>query len=415
MPALHRIPLTGSLLLILVAVSSVSYAGEPLTLVRAEELAIVQAPGLSHHRTNVQAANERAVYEGRLPDPQLMVGAVNVPTDSYSLRQDDMTMQMVGIRQSFPPGDTLALKERRAQKEVSREEAKLEVERRMLIKKIRQLWLDLYVQEQSVRVMEESRGLQARTLAAVEGRYRAAQELQRTVMRARQDLARLDERLLMMKAQVSSLRAQLTRWLGEAAYDPLPLEQPVLPQLASAFDAARHPMWLAAQAGVEMAQTESDITRQEYKPGMMFDVSYGVRQSSPSGMPRPNMVTALVTFDLPIFRNKRQDRRLAEKQSLEAAARYEADDMRRDLESMYRAARAEHEALQARVRVVEGQLLPSARREAQVTAAGSVRDANELREAQMRALDAELEVIRLRVDLAKSHAELLYLTGEPQS
>ncbi|GEM_PF-6037099 len=70
MPALNRIPLAGSLLLILVAVSSASYAGETLTLMRAEKLAIAQSPLLSHHRTNVTAASERAVYDSRLPDPQ---------------------------------------------------------------------------------------------------------------------------------------------------------------------------------------------------------------------------------------------------------------------------------------------------------------------------------------------------------
>ncbi len=415
MPALPRFSLTGSLLFILFSVSPSVIAGETLTLARAEQLALANAPLLSHHRTNVTAASERAVYESRLPDPQLMIGVVNVPTDSFSTRQDDMTMQMIGIRQSFPPGDTLALKERRAQKDVSREEAKLEIERRMLIKKVRQLWLDLYVQEQSVHLVEESRALQSRALAAAEGRYRAAQEPQRAVMRARQELARLDDRLLMLKAQASGLRAQLGRWLGDAANDPLPPEPPILPLLATDFDVARHPTWLAAQAGREVAQAEVDIARQQYKPGMMFDLTYGVRQNAPSGMQRSNMVSAVVTFDLPIFRNKRQDRRLTEKQSLETAAGFEADDMRRDLESMYRAVLAEYNALKARARVAEEQLLPSARAEAKATAAGGARDANEIREAQMRALDAELDLIRLRADLAKSHAELLYLTGEPQS
>jgi len=298
---------------------------------------------------------------------------------------------------------------------VSREEARLEIEHRILLKTIRQLWLELYMQEQSVRVIEESRALQARTLASAEGRYRAAQEPQRAVMRSRQDLARLDDRLLMLKAQISSLRAQLGRWLGEASNDPLPPESPVLPALATTFDATQHPMWLAAQTGLEIAQTEVEITHQEYRPGMMFDVSYGVRQTAPSGTPRPNMVTVLVTFDLPIFRNKRQDRRLAEKQSLETAARFETDDMRRDLESMYRAEHAGYEALQARVRGFEEHLLPSARNEAKVTTAGAARDVNEVREARMRELDAEIDLIRLRMDLAKSHTELLYLMGEPQS
>ncbi|MBI3897154.1 MAG: hypothetical protein HY308_02530 [Gammaproteobacteria bacterium] len=106
--------------LILFVVSSALPAAETLTLERAEQLAVINAPLLSHHRTNVAAASERAVYEGRLPDPQLTIGAINVPTDSFSLREEDMTMQIIGIRQSIPPGDTLALKERRAKKRALR-------------------------------------------------------------------------------------------------------------------------------------------------------------------------------------------------------------------------------------------------------------------------------------------------------
>jgi len=50
-------------------------------------------------------------------------------------------MTMVGLRQSFPPGDTLALRGRRAEKELTREEAKIEAERRNLLKQVRQTWL----------------------------------------------------------------------------------------------------------------------------------------------------------------------------------------------------------------------------------------------------------------------------------
>jgi hypothetical protein len=64
------------------------------------------------------------------------------------------------------------------------------------------------------------------------------------------------------------------------------------------------------------------------------------------------------------------------------------------------------------VRVFEERLLPNIRREAESTLAGFAREQAELRDARMRQIDAELEFVRLRADLAKTHAELLYLTGE---
>lgn len=387
-------------------------AESELTLAEAERLAFERAPFLQHHRTNAQSAAERAVYEGRLPDPQLTLGAVNVPTDSWSLDQEDMTMLSIGVRQAFPPGDTLKLRSRRAEKELSREEARLELERRNLQRQVRFTWLELYYQEESLRLLAESREIQRRSLEATEGRYRAAQEPQQAVLRQRQMLARLDEREAMLHAQTARLRAQLARWIAEAAQQPLPKTPPILPPVPEAFDPTRHPEWLAAQAGLESAATEVEIARQEYKPGYMLDFSYGARQPAPSGQVRSNVVTALVTMDLPLFTGKRQDRRLAEKLSMENAARYEIEDKRRELEAMYAAARAEHEALARRVQIYSEQLLPAIQRETRITTAGFARDLAERRDAQLRELDARLEYNRLITDLARSRVELLYLLGE---
>src|SRR4051812_3924277 len=103
-------------------ISTLSF-GAPLTaiaqsqlpLAEAERLALERAPLYAHHNSKVSAAAERVVYEGRLADPQLTLGAINVPVDSFSLRKEDMTMSMVGVRQAFPPGDTLNIRTRRAE------------------------------------------------------------------------------------------------------------------------------------------------------------------------------------------------------------------------------------------------------------------------------------------------------------
>jgi outer membrane protein TolC len=413
--SIHKVlsPWAGIFLVVLSG-TPIAAAAQEITLTEAERLALEQAPTLARARANTSASAERTVYEGRLPDPQFTTGFVNVPTNSYNLRQDDMTMTTVGIRQSFPPGETLALKSRRAEKELTREEAKVEIERRNLLKQVRQTWLELYFQQESLRLLQESRRLQSKQLEAAEGRYRAAADMQQTAIRARQALARVNEREPMLKAQIARTRSQLGRWIGEAAALPLPAAMPTLPVPAPDFDPTRHPEWLASQAMFDVARLEVDMARQDYKPAWMLDLSYGFRRSMPDGTERPDMVTAMVTLDLPVFRSKRQDRRLAERQALEHGARFETEDKRRELDAMYQSLRAEREALAARAKIFQEQLLPAIRREAQVTIAGFARDQTEYREAQMKALEAEQEYARVRVDQAKTEAELLYLTGEQQ-
>lgn len=415
MPTLPVLSLTGIVVLLSLLSARAGAAPEAvLTLAEAEQLALEHAPWFAHHRSNVEAAAERAVYEGSLPDPQLTLGVVNLPTDTYRLNQDDMTMVSIGLRQQFPPGDTLKLRARRAEQELTREQARLEIERRALLKQVRQTWLELYYQRQASQVLADMRVLAQRQLAAAEDRYRAAQEPQQTLLKQRQMLARLDERELMLNAQQARLRAQLGRWIGPPAHRPLPAELPVLPPLPAEFETAQHPEVLAARAGLEAARAEVGIARQEYKPGIMLDVSYGARRATPDGQSRPDMVTALVTFDLPLFTARRQDRRVAEKQTLEAAARYESEDKHRELRAMYETMRAEHSALGARVKLLSERLLPDVQREARVSAAGFARDVGELREARQKEFDTQLELTRLRVDLARSHSELLYIIGENQ-
>jgi outer membrane protein TolC len=383
-----------------------------LTLAEAERLALEQAPALARSQAEVSASRERTVYAGALPDPQLTLGALNVPIDSYRLDQEDMTVLMLGVRQALPPGDTRRLRTQRAEQDVVRDQARLETERRAVRKQVRLTWLELHFAEQSLQLLEKSRALARRDVATAEARYRAAQETPRALLRARQAVARLNEREPMLRAQVRRLRSELSRFIGAAAVQPLPDDLPALPAVPDMFDPTNHPQWLAAQAERQAMQAEARMAREEYKPGVMLDLQYGRREDSPTGMARPDLVTAMMTFDLPVFRSKRQDRRLAEKQLQETAAGLEVEDKRREIVAMYEAARAEHEATADRVHIVSQELLPAIRRETKITIAGFAREQTELREARMRELEAELELLRLRVDLAKSQADLLYLTGE---
>jgi len=414
MPVINVLSRCAGISLIVLIAASNAAAESELTLATAEHLALEHAPTLAQANANVKAAAERIVSAGRLPDPQLTLGAVNVPTDTYRLDQEDMTMVEVGVRQAFPPGDTLAARARRAEQEHARERERLETERRNLLRQVRQAWFELYYAERAQRLLESERELARRDVAAAEARRRAAQDTLRAIFQARQQLARLDERLPMLRAASERARALLARWIGEAARAPLPDTLPTLPAPEN-FDPRGNPEWRATQAEFEAARAEVDMTRAEYKPGWMLDLSYGFRQPMPDGTSRPNMVTAMVTFDLPVFRTKRQDRRLAESEAREAAARYESEDKQRELVAMHQALRAERDALAERVRVYEQELLPALRHEAQDASGGFARELTERRAARMKEIDAEIELLRLRVDLAKTQTELLYLTGEPQS
>ncbi len=86
-----------------------------LNLQQAEQLAIAADPAIESFRVTALSYEDESVADDTLPDPRLSLGAVNVPVDSFDLEQEQMTQLKVGIRQDFPRGDVLSIKQQQSQ------------------------------------------------------------------------------------------------------------------------------------------------------------------------------------------------------------------------------------------------------------------------------------------------------------
>lgn len=121
-----------------------SYRETTLSLAKAEQLAISTAPELQQLQANADSLRAQAVADGQWADPQLIVGAANVPTNSFSFNQDDMTMVQFGLQQSFAPGHSLAMKSKKTNALAKAQQEKIQEQVAMLLRNVRETWLDLY-------------------------------------------------------------------------------------------------------------------------------------------------------------------------------------------------------------------------------------------------------------------------------
>ena len=118
--------------------SSQSLRADPtLSLAAAEQLAIERDAVLQQLAVESAGMRERAIAEGQLMDPRLRLGAVNVPTDSFSLTQEDMTMVEVGVTQEFPAGRTRELARRRMEQIATASQAAAGDRRRVVQRELR--------------------------------------------------------------------------------------------------------------------------------------------------------------------------------------------------------------------------------------------------------------------------------------
>ena len=407
---------TGRLLCwVLLALSSGARA--ELTLAHAERLALEADPALLGAYARASALDDQAVADGQLPDPKLGVGLYNLPLDDFSLNREPSTQFRTRIQQAFPRGDTLRYQRGRTEWLGKAELAQAELSRREIERDVRKTFLELYYQQQAAVVVAQSRDLFQQLVEITRAHFATGRVSQQDVLQAQLELSRLDERATRIGGEIEEQRAQLGRWLGNHAWEPVSEKYPALPTLPAlaALQAGlpRHPAVQIASARLQANQQMVKAAREQYKPGWDVGVEYRNRfADEPDGSDLPDMMAAMVTVDLPLFTEKRQDKRLASSQQNAEAARQMREqrllELRRTLETEH----ARWTRLGAQQALYDKRLIAEA---ADNSAAAlhayqsGITAFTTLMRARITELDVRLQDLRLRVDRSKSQAGLLFL------
>ncbi len=395
-------------------------AGAVLSLRQAEQLAVSEDPGIQRLKARAQALSENAIADSQLPDPKLKLGAVNVPVDTFNFSDTPMTQLQLGVRQSFPRGQSLRYRSRRTAAKGRAEEALAEDKSLLVLRAVRRDYLEAWYNQQAARIVEDSRKLFRELVEITERHYGIGKQTQQDVASAQLELSLLEDRLIRIREQEEIARAALGRWTGEAAYQPLESKLPALPRppqrqaMLAALE--QHPRIRAEEARREAANQGVQLALEQYKPGFALDISYGFRSGQDlDGSERPDLFSAVLLIDLPLFTDKRQDRRLSASRLEKVAAGYARIDRLRDLRKQLDGAYGRWRRLGEREKRFEQRLLGEAKLNAEAALSAyqnGITEFTPLVRARLRELDARLQMLRIRVDRAKTQADLLYLAGQ---
>ena len=395
----------------------------PLRLSEAEHLAISSAPELKQLQANADSLNQKAVSDGQWSDPQLIVGAANVPTPSYSFTQDDMTMVDFGLQQSIAPGHSLAMKSKKTKALANAEQQKIQSQAAMLLRNVRETWLDLYYWKQAAIIIHKNQSLYQQLLKSTESQYSSGKANQSDALQIQVEVSRLKDQSVQIQQRITILQAQLARWIGTNAanrplFNTLPHWPNPPPMKVLQARLLQHPQLKVDTAYIEAARDGVAYANELYKPGWMVGVGYSVRKGRmEDGQSRSNFVGAQVTVDLPFFTGNRQDRELSASTSQLNATEFERDihykDLLKELATQY----AIWHGLTARENLYRQHLTLEARqnsKSAVLAYQNATTDLNTVLRAYSNALTIHLEQIQIQVERAKTRVALLYLEGVTQ-
>ena len=189
-------------------------AAAGLTLAESERIAIDRDAMLREMRAQGAAMRERAVMDGELMDPQLRVGAVNVPVDSFSLDAEDMTMLEVGVVQEFQPGKSRRLSRKQMEQLATAMDATALDRERIVRREVRKLWTQLAYLGAAQALLADQTSWVEQMRQSARARYASGEGRQLDVLQAGLDAAMLREQQLDLDRDDAMYRSQLSFWLG---------------------------------------------------------------------------------------------------------------------------------------------------------------------------------------------------------
>jgi outer membrane protein TolC len=361
----------------------------------------------------------QAAAAGQLPDPKLKIGLANFPTDTFSRSQEAMTQLQLGVVQSFPRGHSRAIKSRMTQ-DMAEKSRLLATDARLKAQHdVTQDWLELYYWLQAEQTVQQSRSWFRKLVGITESRYRVGSASQQDVVQAGLELDRLAERIEQIHIKQDMARAELSRWIGDAARRSLPRGLPGFPEPdvmnSESVDLKQHPLLQSRDAEVSAGEDKVDLARQAYKPGWALDVTYGDRSGvNPDGGERADFLSAKVLLDIPLFTSKRQDQALAASQHELEAVRQERETLYREIRSQLQAARSSLHIQQRQIVLYQERLVPQSHRHAELSLHAYENNRVEFNSvvlARIAELDTRLKALRLEVDRASTVTKLAYLVG----
>jgi outer membrane protein TolC len=313
---------------------------------------------------------------------------------------------------------------------------------------VSQLWLDAYLAQQTIKLIEEDWSLFEQMAEVAKASYSnvVGKTRQQDVIRAQLEIVQLDDRLTSQKQKLETTIARLNEWLHiyDAArlnesfdFDAQPLEFSVSKELPSirlknptvlkasnysrnilAQELANHPAILAIDVKRKASEKGVELAKQQYEPQWGVNASYAYRDNMPSGDNRADLFSVGVTFDLPLFTENRQDKQVAASIAESEAVKTEKLLLTKQMISAVEKELRQLKRLSDRQSIYQEQLLKQTHDQAEASLTAYTNDDGDFAEvvrARIAELNARISALRIDVDALKTVARINYFFAHSQS
>jgi len=300
-------------------------ADELLELQQVIDTALDNNPGLAQKRAHASAMAAIPPQVGTLPDPILSFDAVNLPVDTFSTTQENMTQLRAGLSLQVPFPGKLRLRKEAADFEAQSASFDVDEFRLKLIRNVRIGWWNLFYLDRALETVRRNQVLLRQFISIAETKYEVGKGLQQDVLLAQVELSKLLDIEIQLKGARKEQQAHFNALLNLPAQNAVHLPVRVPEDLPKAPEEAdlhlialeTRPLLGSLNERIKAAQKRVDLARKDYYPDFKLKAGYGFRSGNNTGRTdsRADFLTLGISVNLPVFISTKQSRALHQRTS----------------------------------------------------------------------------------------------------
>ena len=331
--------------------------GETLKLDQLIEEALNDNPELKAARDRANAYHERPSQVSSLEDPRITLGFSNLPVDDFDFNKQEMTQKVISLSQEIPLPGILSLKRESAAQEANAMEKRARELESILIKKVKKAYYNLYFINKAIDITETNQGLLEKFVEITKTKYSVGKGIQQDVLKAQVELSKIEEKIIDLEQKKATIKAELNTLLNRPQEEFLPDPPNIkkttfthnLEALQKLAEETR-PALKDVEHLIKSREAAYQLAKKDYLPSLTFTASYGQRDNRLRSRPvratvtpvggepnevsvlsatdrdRPDFLSFMVGFKVPLWFHSKQSRKVRENLTLisEAKARHEA-------------------------------------------------------------------------------------------
>jgi len=307
-----------------------------LSLSEAEQIALAANPGLARMASRAAGMAEIPPQVGTLPDPRLAFDAINLPVDTFSTTQENMTQLRVGLSQKLPFPGKLGLKSEAARFEA--EAARFDVDefRLQLIRNVRINWWNLFYLDRALEIVQRNQTLLRQFITIAQTKYKVGKGLQQDVLLAQVELSKLLDIEIRLKGARRDGEARLNALLNRPTHLAISIPAKVNEELSETeqepelhkIALAQRPLLKEKNRHIDAARSRVSLAEKDYYPDFKIGAGYGLRNGNNTGRndSRADFLTLGISLNLPIYTGTKQDRAVAQRKAEVAREQFARQD-----------------------------------------------------------------------------------------